>query len=323
MHDEKLARGFARQIMRELKKSTDLTAGPLLEITKHLLKLYRRGGPPNVVSEGLSLERRFRLLTGCKAEAQIVKHPTRKRVLVETMRPVVVEGIEQDWLVCAACLYDLQRDILGMVETSAGIGVSHHAIARMHERSNFSVDKLSHLVDVMTLFASPMIRACFQRQWHPGQQVAVPFLEGLLLGSVEANFHEEGQGPSFGTISANGVSEMTMLDCAHIVSADQRCTVKVCIHTFVGDYDLFPNQRAIRDELSTFGANYKDELASLRTDLFRGYPDERMLARFGAYSASLNDGTLNMLDRTIQSFYDTPEWKQHLHAGKLTSASIH
>jgi len=323
MQDEKLARGLARQLIKNIKRFFSPDGGVLLEISNDLITLYREGGPANVVGYGLSLQKRFALIKGCNSTAQKIEHPIRKRIVIATMRPVIVDGDEQAWLNCGACLFDIGRHEVGVVETSGGIGVSQHAIARLFQRTKFSDENVGDLLDKITLFAAPMIRACFERQWLPGQQVAIPFLEGLLLGTIEGNFHEEGQGPSFCTIGRMGVSNEVILDCAHSISAAERLTVKICLHTYVGDYDLFPNQKAICHGLEKFSQTYITEMRAIRTDVFRGYPDATMVERFGLHSHPLDGVRLSDLNRLMQSFYDTDEWKQHVHASRQVSRREH
>ena len=179
------------------------------------------------------------------------------------------------------------------------------------------------LLDVATNFTSPLVRVAVDSSCRPGHQVAIPFAEGLLLGSIEANFHEEGQGPSFQTVTRSGISPMTMLDCPYLISAQRRCTLKISIHTFVGAHDLFPNQCVIRDSLTAFGSHHRGAMQAIRTALFRGFPDPRMIQRFGAIADGLAPEDFDKLAETMQNFFDTAEWKQQAEAHMRTERYVH
>ena len=128
------------------------------------------------------------------------------------------------------------------------------------------------LLDVATNFTSPLVRVAVDRSCRPGHQIAIPFAEGLLLGSIEANFHEEGQRPSFETVTHSGISPMTMLDCLYFISTHRRCTLKISIHTFVGTHDLFPNQCVIRDSLTAFGSHHPGQCKQSVLHFFADFP---------------------------------------------------
>lgn len=315
MLDEKLARGKARDLLRWVKQVTSFDDGPLRPVLVELNALYARsGGPPNVVSTGLALRDRLAAAGPFPTNALVVKHPTRKRVVVESVRPAAIAGTEQEWLACAGSAFDLGRHELGMVETSGHVAISHHALARLHQRGGFSRGRMAELLDVATAFVGPLIQAVARLRWRLGREVAVPFGNGLLLGSIDANFHEEGQGASFTTVSRDGRSEMLLLDCPYTVSAEHRCTLIVSIHTFVGDRDLFPEQQVIRADLLGFQKRFRAEMEAIRTGMLRGYPDPRMVERFGPVTEHLTPGQLVALGETMQRFFDTAEWKRHAEA---------
>lgn len=59
-------------------------------------------------------------------------------------------------------------------------------------------------------------------------------------------------------------------------------------------------------------------MQAIRTALFRGFPDARMIQRFGTIVDGLEPEAFEELAETMQSFFDTPEWKQQVeaHMGK-------
>jgi hypothetical protein len=322
MQDEKLSRGLARHLLKEIKEASDVENGPLGAAVRPTFHIYQNGVVTNVVATALSLKDRIRAAGPFPCWSTAIPHPTRKRVIVETVAPRVISGAEQEHLVCAGTVYDLARTELGVVETSLHTAISHHTLTRLYQRSDFSADEVLALLDAVTAFVSPVLFAAGQLSWKPDTGVAIPFLGGLLLGAIEINPLHPDQGPTFGTVTRAGTSELTMLDMPFDVSkGDFRGILAVGIETFVGPDELFPNQEVIRDDLLQIRSRFEPQFRALRTGIMRGYPDERMRERFGPVEQSISLEDLRAIGVAMTRFFETPEWARQADAhGRRASA---
>ena len=118
MIEEVVARGLARQLLRQVEEATAPGAGPLSAATLPTFRDYRSGPVRNVIPAGLALRDRIRAAGPFPAWSAVVAHPTRKRIIVEHVSPRVIEGAEQQYLICAGNVYDLTKAEIGLVETS-------------------------------------------------------------------------------------------------------------------------------------------------------------------------------------------------------------
>ncbi len=322
MQDEKLSRGLARHLLKQLKEAADIESGPLGAALRPTFHIYQSGVVTNVVATALSLKDRIRAAGPFPCWSTAIPHPTRKRVVVETVAPRVISGAEQEHLVCAGTVYDLARTELGVVETSLHTAISHHTLMRLYQRSDFSADEVLALLDAVTAFVSPVLFAAGQLSWKPDTGVAIPFLGGLLLGAIEINPLHPDQGPTFGTVTRAGTSELTMLDMPFDVSTgDFRGILAVGIETFVGPDELFPNQEVIRDDLLRIRSRFEPQFRALRTGIMRGYPDERMRERFGPVEQSISLEDLRGIGIAMARFFETSEWARQADAhGRRASA---
>lgn len=178
------------------------------------------------------------------------------------------------------------------------------------------------LLDSTTAFVCPLLHAAQRLGWRPGTGVVIPFLGGLLLGSIEANSLAPSEGPSFVTLSRHGFSETQMLDLPFGVSTGTvRGALAVGIETYIGPADLFPNQEIIRDQLVEIRDRLSDAFRALRTALMRGYPDQRMADRFGSLAPKIEIEDLREVGDAMLRFFATPEWERQAEAhGKRASA---
>lgn len=113
MIDEALARGHARDLLRQVDEAKLSPKAPLMAATLPLLRNYRSGIVPNVVNAGFSLRDRIRAAGPFPAWSTVMSHPTRKRIIVEHVAPVIIQGAEQQYLICAGSVYDLTKTELG------------------------------------------------------------------------------------------------------------------------------------------------------------------------------------------------------------------
>jgi hypothetical protein len=158
--DFKLARGTARSLIRSLSALGDLKEGPLAAPLNTIMQEYFDGGIPagRLVTRGFELRDQLAGAGPCPTSCEIIRHPVRKRVLVEHVRPGVIEGKEQPWIVCASSVFDLGRDELVLVEVVGHIAISMHALVRLLERSQFQGANLTGLMDAATLWAVPLLQ---------------------------------------------------------------------------------------------------------------------------------------------------------------------
>jgi hypothetical protein len=311
--DQKLARGIARSLLRSVSAFGDIHNGPLSKPLKGIMQAYLDGGirSDRIVARGFELRDQIAATGPCPTSFEVIRHPTRKRILVESVRPVVIDGVEQNWLVCASTLFDLGRDELGMVEVVGHVAVSQHAIARLYERGRFRDADLASLMDTVTLWAVPLLQVMDRKGWQLGSKVAIPFMDGLLLGTLEANPIEPHQGPTVGTIGRGTVHEEYLYPAFGTIGEG---VMVLGINTFVGAQELFENQQELRLTLQRFEQIFGPEMQKLRAGLFKGLPDPRMVERFGRVLEVVSPDDLENLRSTLERFFGTPEWITHAEA---------
>jgi hypothetical protein len=323
LNDEKLARGLARQLIRETKAVTDMENGPFGLAIRPTLQAYHDGGVSNVVTAGLALRERIGAAGPFPCTTIVLTHPTRKRMIVETIVPRVITGREQEHLVCAGYVCDLARSELSVIETSLHTSISHHSLTRLYQRSTFGSGDVLDLLDTVTRFVTPILFGARILGWGPDTGVAVPFLDGLLLGSIEVNPLAQDEGPTLSTFSRNHTSELQMLAMPFDISTGpHRGILTIGIDTYVGATDLYPNQEAVRDELIEMQGRFDDNFHALRTGLMRGYPDQRMRDRFGSITPEICKDDLLAIGTAMTRFFETPEWERQALAHGHRAAAI-
>jgi len=288
--------------------------GRIDALLEPLLHRYQRGGgipTAQVVGQGLGLRNALAAFAAFPVTAEVVRHPTRKRVIVETLHSGIAEGGEQQWMVCAGAVLDIGREELCIIETVGYFAVSLHALKRLYERCSFQEADVPILLDAMRLWVAPLLQALAQRRALPGAEFAVPFMGGLLMGTLEINPLKLGKGPSFALLSKAG-TEQGLLRPAFQVKGNGVLTLAV--NTFVHARDFHSNQHDILKSLDGFGRMFAREFAAMRAGMLRGLPDERMAARFGGVVAQLKEADLTSINSILEGFFASPQWKCHAEA---------
>jgi hypothetical protein len=320
--DQKLARGTARSLMRSVSALGDLQQGPLAKSLKRIMQDYLDGGVPSgrLVARGFELRDQLTGAGPCPTTCDIIRHPTRKRVLVESIRPVVIDATEQNWLVCASSLFDLGRDELVIVEATGHIAVSQHTVARLYERGRFRDADLTSLMDAVTLWAVPLLQVMDRKGWQLGSEVAIPFMDGLLLGTLEANPIEPHQGPTAATISHGTIHPEYLHPAFGTIG---KGVMVLGINTFVGAQELFENQQELLRAFEQFEKIFGLEMRKLRAGMIKGLPDSRMVERFGEVLEVMGREDLELLANTLERFFGTPEWRTHAEAHRRPTRFLH
>jgi len=309
--DAKLAKGMARSLVCSLATFTDTESGPLAVPLKAIMQEYRGGGgvPKSViVGRGLVLRDQLSASGRCPTSCQIVRHPTRKRVIVESVRPAVVEGRDQPWVVFASAVFDLDPDELVIIETTGHVAISRHTLTRLFERVSFSESDLLSLMDKATTWTFPLLNVHQREGWKPGANVAIPYLGGLLLGTVEANAMDLDQGPTAASITERAI-DVTYLDPPF--GQVGLGVMVIGINTYVGPNDLYDDQRRLLAAFELFEKKFHDQLKALRTGMIKGLPDKRMVERFGAVLEFVDIDELRSLLLTLEDLRATADWQKH------------
>lgn len=312
--DGKLARGMARSIFRSVDLARIARQGGIDALLEPLFHCYQRGGgisPAQVVGQGLALRNALATISAFPVTAEVVRHPTRKRVIIETLHSGIAEGGEQQWMVCAGAVLDIGREELCITETVGHFAVSLHTLKRLYERCSFQEADVSSLLDAVRLWAAPLLYALAQRGAVPGAEFAIPFMGGLLMGTLEINPLKPGKGPTFALLSKAG-TEQGLLRPAFQVRGIGVLTLAV--NTFVHARDFHSNQHDILKSLDGFGRLFAQEFAAMRAGMLRGLPDERMAARFGGVVAQLKEADLTYINSILEMFLSSPEWRCHAEA---------
>jgi hypothetical protein len=239
---------------------------------------------------------------------------------VEDVRPAVIEGAEQSWIAFRTSLFDFGRYELVLVETTAHIAISLHALARLFERSPFQETDFLGLIDTATLWVVPLLYALGRSGLRAGAEIAIPYMSGLLLGTVEANPMTLEQGPTAATIS-KGKSRPEYLD-PPFGSVGEGVMV-LGINTYVGAQELFENQQDLYVAFEGFGNAFREPMRQLRSGMVKGLPDSRMLARFGPVLDPVSPEDLETLALTLEKFFATPEWQTHTEAHRRPKRFLH
>jgi hypothetical protein len=324
MHDEKLSKGLARQFIRKIKKLSEFGGGPLGQVLRPVFVRYQMSVISNVVSTAADLENQIVASVPCSSWSTNIPHPSKKRIILEVIVPNIVKGGEQDHLVFGGTLYDLARTELGVVETSLHTAISHHALSRLYQRSTFSEENVKALIECVTMYVAPFLFLGSALNFVQGTGITIPFLDGLLLGTVDWSPLKSDEGPTFGTVSRAGISDLIMLDLPYgVTKLDSRGVMTIEINTFIGERDIFPSQRAISEKILRIGNQFGPSFFALRAGIMRGYPDSRMRERFKVVEHDLSLDDLQEIAVDMSSLFSTPEWKneaQH-HTARYSSVA--
>lgn len=314
--DPKLARGMARSLLRTLEASGDVWKGPLHKTTTALMREYfDMGGIPaaRLVSRGLEWRRQ---LAGCGpflSSCEILRHPVRRRVLVDCIRPGVVQGSEQAWIVFGSTLFDMERDELMLVEVSGHTSIAFHGMVWLFERSAFTAADFTGLMDTVTSWTVQLLQVMGRRRCELGTEIAIPYKDGLLLGSLEYNPLRPERRPAQGRITRGKVHDHELLVPAFGALHGEGIAA-IGINTYIGPQELFENQQELRLTFERFGVTFQEEFQRLRAGLTRGLPAPGMVERFNEVLERVSHQDLELLGDTLERFFATPEWKTHAEA---------
>lgn len=308
--DAKLAKGLARSFIQTLKPFTDTSSGPLAPPITAVMQDYRNGGisKSSLVGYGLKLREQLDATGKCPSSCHIVRHPTRKRAIVESIRPAVVEGRDQPWIAFASTVFDMTPDELVLIETTGHVAISRHTMSRLFERSIFREDTFVALMTAATRWTAPLLMVNQRAGWTPGANVAMPYLGGLLLGTVEPNPIESEQGPTAASISKKGVDVGYLEPPFGQIGSG---VMVIGINTYVGPHDLYDDQRLLVAAFEDFERRFAEAMTALRSGMVKGLPDRRMLQRFGAVLETIDTDELLSLLQILERLRATPDWKKH------------
>ncbi|MET4481583.1 hypothetical protein [Bradyrhizobium sp. F1.13.3] len=321
--DEKLARGLARELFRNLQKRTSLETDPATPIVRKLLETYEvHGGvaESNLRTFAADLENQFRRLDQATVSSRFLRHPVKSRVVLETVRPGCVPGSEQPGMIARCYCFVFQRNVLKVIETVSHVSVAQHAVFRLFERGNMKSDSIVELVDSITLWVPTLLFTLFgpggARVPNSGP-VVLPFASGLLLGNTGRNYLEgPRQGPSI-TDFRRGGRKLRRL--AAPFELDEGIPT-ISINTYVSNDELFDNQRQIVKKLVNFADRYRALMTKLRALCALGYPDQEVMKLLGEPDFEASDvTTLHELADLICRFFETPEWSIHARASSIRS----
>jgi hypothetical protein len=316
--DEKLARGRARELFRQLGKLSVAETSPRTPILAELVRKYVGDGGIHewdVFEVALRFRMDIEIGNGTFTEVRLVRHPVRRKAIVETSFPSCIVGAEQIWAVRQSNTYVLEKNKLRVVETVHHTALSQHAVARLFQRGKLERDELVHAVlDKATLWTYPLLLAfageAARTPAGPGTQVAMPFADGLLLGTLEINYLDSSeQGPTITSFKLGG-RRLRRLPLPFSIGSD--AILSVSVNTFVGRHELFENQREILSVLEAFERNFQSSMVKMRRLVAFGHPDEEIIGLIGSPSFNGIDlRNLRELAERINDFVESDCWKQH------------
>lgn len=319
--DEKLARGYARELFRGLRKEDDVENGMRASIVKATFQVYRDGGG---VTEQMVFDLARRVEAGFSATGRIttnlqcVPHPVRRRAILETSFPSSVVGDEQSWLTLRSGTYMFEKKTMKLIETAHHVAISQHAVFRLFQRHDaFDKQAPTAAMNKAALWVYPLLLAIggslARRPTLSGLHVAIPFLDGLLLGTVEiCDLASPEQGPTVTTCRRGGCK----IDKLKLAFApEENALFIVSINTFVSKWELFDNQRSILGKLDQCERKFADTMDKLRRAVALGYPDSdaAKLAGLKPFTSSEVEEIFS-ISELVQTVFETPEWRQHAEA---------
>ncbi len=312
--DGRLARGMARSVFRNMGFAHSRGQDTIGALLVPLIKRYqRKGGLPvaQIVGQGLALRDALGAAGPFSAQAEVLRHPTRKRIVVETLCPGVVAGREQPSMVCAGTVLDIGHEELCIVKTVGHFAVSLHTITRLYERCPFQEADVPRLLADVRLWSAPLLQVLVQTKAVAGVGVAIPFMGGLLLGTLEDSPLEQGQGPTAVIVAKAGTTSSLLRPAFGVQNIGVQT---LAINTFVNAEDFHTDQHEIFATMTKFGGIFSQEFAALRTGMLRGLPDARMAARFGNVPAKLETADLDFASHTLMRFFASQDWRSHAEA---------
>ena len=214
-------------------------------------------------------------------------------------------------MVCCGTVLDIARDELCVVKTVGHFSISLHTVKRLYERCLFQEADVPHLLAVVRLWSAPLLQVFLETRAALGSGVAIPFMGGLLLGTMEGSTLEPGQGPTAAVVNRTGATVSLLRPAFGVKCVGIRT---LSINTFVNAQDFYTDQHEIFAATSRFGNLFAPEFAVQRTAMLRGLPDERMAARFGTVVAQLRRADLEPINDAFMRFFTSREWRSHAEA---------
>jgi len=312
--DGRLARGMARSVFRNMDLARNRGQSKVDALLMPLFECYqRKGGLPvaQIIGRGLALRDALAAAGPYPTQAEILRHSARRRIIVETLCPGVVEGPEQPSMVCGGIVLDITRDELCFVKTVGHFAVSLHTVKRLYERCHFQEADIPYLLAVVRLWSAPLLQVLVETRAVIGAGVAIPFMGGLLLGTMEGSPLKLGQGPTAAVINRTGATVSLLRPAFGVKCVGVRT---LSINTFVNAQDFYTDQHEIFAATTRFGNLFAQEFAVQRTGMLRGLPDERMAARFGMVVAQLRRADLEPISDALMRFFASQEWLSHAEA---------
>lgn len=312
--DGRLARGMARSAFRNLSLARRQSQGKIDALLVPLIEHYqRKGGLPaaQIVGQGLALRDALAAAGPFPTQVEIHRHPIRKRIIVEFLCPGVVESREQPSIVCAGTVLDVGREELCIVKTVGHFAISLHTVKRLYERCSFQEADMFRLLADVRLWSAPLLQVLVLTKATAGAGVAIPFMGGLLLGTLENSPLKQGQGPTATILAKAGTSQSLLWPAFGVRNVGLQT---LSINTFVNAEDLHADQHEIFATMTKFGGLFAREFLALRTGMLRGLPDRQMASRFGEVMAKLQRADLEPINKTLMQFFASQEWRSHAEA---------
>lgn len=95
------------------------------------------------------------------------------------------------------------------------------------------------------------------------------------------------------------------------------------INTYVGPQELFENQQELQQVFKSFEQTFKEPMRQLRSGAMKGLPDQRMVVRFGELLDLVGPDELDLLNVTLEKFFNSNEWKTHTESHRRPVRYLH
>lgn len=328
--DEKLARGLARELFRRLTLTSKAATSPRSPLQAELVRKYHEDGGVqewDVLEIASRFDKDMQSVGEATTNLRLIRHPVRRKAILETSFPACVEGSEQSWLILPSNTFVLEKNTLKIIETVHHAAIAQHAVFRLYERGTPEQEGLAQsILAQVSLWTYPLLFSLSgetaRRPAMPGDQIAIPYANGLLLGTLEIN-HLDGpdQGPTISTCKLGG-HKLRRIVAPFAIDGDAILTLS--INTFVGRQELFENQQKILEVIEEFESRYRSSMSNMRQLVAFGYPDDEITRLIGSPKFnSIDLGHLLELANHIQEFFDSTEWKQHAEAHRRPTRFLH
>jgi hypothetical protein len=318
--DEKLARGLARDMFRRLTKLSSLETNPTTPTIARLLQTYLADGgveESRLTDVASGLASALASIEDVIVDSRHIKHPVKSKAIVATTSAACIGGEEQRWMIARSDTRVLQRNVLKVIETVHHVAIAQHAVFRLFQRGDFHNRLTRELLERATLWTPTLLFTLFgfraEGRAGDGTEVAIPFADGLLLGTIEINnLVEPEEGPTI-TDFRRGGHKMRRIKAPFQIGDTLIATIG--INTYIGRHELFDNQQVILDALEKFEERYRAPMANMRRMCALGYPDTEVTKLLGPVQFNEIDlGALIELADQVRIFFQAPEWRQHAEA---------